>query len=141
MWLEVCCSSVVSQRTENIFAVFFLLSLSSVTKGIAVTIAALCSSKNKLSKQLGIQQVFCYGFLKTKNTTWMPRDRDLQEWPCVLRHLEWRWQGAGWGSACGTRRQPLSPALLEAGGKEAGAGRTSATKGCEALQSSPHLSA
>lgn len=69
--------------------------------------------------------------------------RDLQEWPCVLGHLGWCWQGAppalaaGWALPVAV---PLSPALLEAGRKEGAAGRTSSTKGCQALQSCPDLS-
>lgn len=151
--LWVCRSSAVPERTANISAAFFLLSLSSVPKDIAVTIAALRSSKNKLPKQPGLQQVFCYGFLKTKNTTWMPRDRDLQGWPCVLGHLGWRWQGAppslaaGWGSACGTWRQCPCPQRCRRQGERRGLlaalGPPEAvrlSRGCEALQSSPVLS-
>lgn len=46
------------RENSKYFSWFFLLSLSSVTKDIAVTIAALCSSKNKLSSSWGFSRWF-----------------------------------------------------------------------------------
>lgn len=133
------------RENRKYFCWFFLLSLFPVTKDIAVAIAVLCSSKNKLSAA-GESADVLVRFLKNKKyQVDAPGQRPAGGTVCARAP---RVALAGSSSFPGSwmglclrhpAAVPLSPALPEAGRKEGAAGRTLATKGCQALQSYPDL--
>lgn len=106
------------------FCWVLLLSLSSVTKDIAVTIAALCSSKNELSSSWGFSRCF----VTVSSNQKIPHGCAGAETCRSGRVSSGTWGGAGRELLLPWQRDglclwppgavPLSPALLEAGRKE-----------------------
>lgn len=155
MWPGVCRSSVVPESTANISSGFFLLPFFNDKRHRC---DHCCSSflQEQASEAAGASADVLLRFLKNKKyhvNAPGQRPAGVAVCPRAPRvalagscSFPGSWMGldGSWMGLCLRHSYleavPLSPALPEAGRKEGAAGSTSATRGCEALQSSPVLS-